>query len=193
MERTRVEFEVTEPLLLDALSLVAQRDPTTRRRLLRMWCTRGFISVFAVGLLTWMSFDGPLPPVLTGSLAIGVVIGLLAAFPTPGKVRRMICGHVAEGLRSDPGYRQLLGWRTIELTADRLVLRTAYAELRFAWHAAVRAFTAGGFFVLTFPGPITAIVPAEAFPHDSDFEDFAREMRRRARAAGGLPDDPADN
>jgi hypothetical protein len=193
MSQTRVVYEVTEALLLDALSATAERDPTTRRRMVRMWCNRALYSVLLVGLLTWISFDGPIPPVLTGSLAVGVVIGLLAAFPTRGKIRRLIRGHVAEGLRGDPGYQQMLGWRTVELTADRLVLRTEYAEFRFDWHAAVRSFATGAFFVITFPGPVTVSLPREAFAHDSDFEDFAREMRRRARSAGGLPDDPAED
>jgi hypothetical protein len=193
MDRTRVEYEVTEALLLDALSATAERDPTTRRRLVRMWCNRALYSTLLIGLLTWISFDGPIPPILTGSLAVGVAIGLLAAFPTRGKVRRLIRGHVAEGLRGDPGYQQLLGWRTIEVTTDRLVLRTEYAEFRFDWHSAVRAFATAALFVMTFPGPITVTLPREAFVHDSDFEDFARAIRRRARAAGGLPDDRSDD
>jgi hypothetical protein len=193
MSQTRVEYEVTERLLLDALSATAERDPTTRRRLVRMWCNRALSSVFLVGLFTWVSFDGPIPPILTASLAVGVVIGLLAAFPTRRKIRRLVRGHVAEGLRADPGYQRLLGWRTVELTADRLDLRTEYAEFRFDWHSAVRSFLTDAFFVITFPGSITVSLPREAFVHDSDFEEFAREIRRRARAAGGLPDDPADD
>lgn len=191
MDRTRVEFEVTEALLLDALSLAAGRDPTTRHRLVRLWCNRGMISILGLSLLAWATYDGRLPSLLFVGMTVGVVLGLLATFPTPGKIRRLIRGHVAEGLRGDPGFRQVLGWRTIEMTADRLVLRTGYSELRFGWHSAVRAFTAGGFFVMTFPGPITVIVPEDAFPRESDFDDFTRELRRRARAAGGLPDDPA--
>jgi len=100
--------------------------------------------------------------------------------------------HAAEGVRSDPGYRFLLGWRTVELTADLIVVRTGYGELRFDWRAAVRSRLGGGFLTVTFPGPITVFVPQAAFRYDFEFEEFARDVRRRARAAGGLAADPAD-
>lgn len=173
-DRATIEYQLSLEDVIAALSEAFHRELARhvnwRRQRLISWA--GGLAILAAFLVSY--FIGMLS---IWQLAIGVVAcALLAAYPllyfVPAK--RTLKRHIVEANMRGPD--KLAGRHKVTLTPDMVSDGTAAGEISAPWREVDEVTLAGRYLLVFASDPI--IVPAAAFPGDSDFRAFAELARK---------------
>lgn len=183
MAVTRVEFELTERMLIEGMSRFVARDPNTRRVVRQTWNRSMLFNGLMLAGLVWLQSEGFVDWVWVGCMAAAFVVVGIIFYPTGRMIARHARRHVTTGLRSGPGYRLVLGRRAVELHPDRVVSESPLGGSWFRWAVVLRVQNDDEYLILALPGDQTVFVPRLALDSDDEFDAFADEVRQRVRTA----------
>jgi hypothetical protein len=189
MELARVEFDVTDEMLVTASTEIVEQEILLRESFGPG--RRGSLFLAAVGgagaaLIAY--FDLAVPELALGFASLSLVVAFMA-WPTRAKLRQRIEANVRLAIDKDPAVAAAACSRVYRLTPDYLSVEVPFGETRLAWSAAVRTFETDDYFYVVFPGPSNFPVPRLAFGSDSKYEALCDLIRKLIRSAGGRADD----